>query len=176
MAETKIKASINRFQAVGTLAELNLGVETKEVTLRASGTEKKVTCKTIGKKDFKNPSLTVECVIGDKTVIVGGSSFQTHEFKLDDKGKVVDNPRFKALNTIIEDYVPRVKDSTNPTRVKLDGSLVVNEYATETGEFKSFPQINIFQCSSSGVPEEDIAEGEISGIIRNIKPETKWVS
>ena len=173
MAETKVKASINRFQAVGTLAELNLAVETKEVTLKANGTEKKVTCKTIGKKDFKNPSLTVECVVGDKTVIVGGSFFQTHELKLDDKGKVVDNPRFKALNTIIEDYVPRIKDSANPTRVKLDGSLTVNEYANDQGEFKSFPQINIFQCSSTGVPEEDIAEGEISGIIRAIKDEVK---
>ena len=178
MAETKVKASINRFQAVGTLAELNLVVETKEVTLKANGTEKKVTCKTIGKKDFKNPSLTVECNTLDsdgneRQVIVGGSFFQTHEFKLDDKGKVVDNPRFKALNTIIEDYVPRIKDSANPTRVKLDGSLTVNEYANDQGEFKSFPQINIFQCSSTGVPEEDIAEGEISGIIRAIKDEVK---
>ena len=63
------------------------------------------------------------------------------------------------------------------TRVKMDGSLSANEYVTkDTFDFKTFPQISIFQCTSNGVPEEDIAEGEISGIIRAIKDEVKGTS
>lgn len=163
MAE--VKQSINKIQICGALSEINMKVETKEVTLKSKGTEKKVTCRTIGKADFKNPSLTVEANIGDNVIIVGGSFFQTHEKKIDDKGNVVDNPRFKALETIMG-YATK-------TRIKIDGSLEVNEYATDQGEFKSFPQINIFQCSSTGLPEEDIAEGKLTGIIRTIKDEVR---
>ncbi len=162
---SEVKQSINKVQIIGLLSELNMKVETKEVTLKGNGTEKKVTCRTIGKADFKNPSLTVEASIGDNVVTIGGSFFQTHEKKIDDKGNVVDNPRFKALETIMG-YEPK-------TRIKVDGNLTANEYATDQGEFKSFPQINIFQCSSSGLPEEDIAEGEITGIIRTIKDEVR---
>ena len=167
MAE--VKQSLNKTQLVGTISELNFKVETKEVTLDPNGKKVKVTCKTIGKQDFKNPNITVECNIKDddgnvKTIVVGGNFFQTHEKKLDDKGKVVDNPRFKAIETIMG-YTPK------ETRVKLDGSLTVNEYATEQGDWKSFMQINAFQCSSSGVPEDDYAQGEMTCIIRNIKPE-----
>lgn len=162
---SEVKQSVNKIQIVGVLSEINMKVETKEVTLKSKGTEKKVTCRTIGKADFKNPSLTVEVNVGDEVVVVGGNFFQTHEKKFDDKGNVIDNPRFKALETIMG-YAPK-------TRIKVDGNLTANEYATEQGEFKSFPQINIFQCSSTGLLEEDIAEGEITGIIRTIKDEVR---
>ena len=166
---SEVKQSLNKIQCVGNVSELNFKVETKEVTLDPNGKKVKVTCKTIGKQDFRNPNITVECNIKDddgnvKTSIVGGSFFQTHEKKLDDKGKVIDNPRFKAIETIMG-YVPK------ETRVKLDGSLTVNEYATEQGDWKSFAQINAFQCSSTGVPEDDYAQGEMTCIIRNIRPE-----
>lgn len=207
---SEVKQSINKIQICGVLSELNLQMETKEVTLKKGSIEKKVTCKTIGKKEFKNSSLTVEATLEDgRVLVVGGNYYQTHEKMLDDKGNIVDNKRFKALETIIKDYITKV-DASNmikekvseatkgteneetvyvanekefkrredavkflATRVKVDGSLVANEYATEQGEFKSTTQINIFQCTSTGVPENDIAEGEISGIIRNIKDETK---
>lgn len=174
-----VKQSVNKIQVVGTVSEINLKVETKEVTLKSNGTEKKVTCKSISKEDFKNPSISVECNLetenGTKVITVGGSFYPTHEKKLDDKGVVVDNPRFKSLETIMNTYVPKskVKENEVATRVKMDGSLSANEYATEQGEFKSTTQINIFNCTSNGVPNEDIAEGEITGIIRTIKNEVK---
>jgi len=174
-----VKQSVNKIQVVGTVSEINLKVETKEVTLKSNGVEKKVTCKSISKEDFKNPSISVECNLSTdettKVITVGGSFYPTHEKKLDDKGNIIDNPRFKSLETIMNTYIPKskVKDGEVATRVKMDGSLSVNEYANEQGEFKSTTQINIFNCTSNGVPNEDIAEGEITGIIRTIKNEVK---
>lgn len=78
-----VKQSTNRIQVVGTVSEINLKVETKEVTLKLNGTEKKVTCKSISKEDFKNPSISVECNLekenGTKVIVVGGSFYPTHE-------------------------------------------------------------------------------------------------
>ena len=162
---SEVKQSLNKIQVVGTVSEVNLKVETKEVTLKSNGNEKKVTCLTISKVDFRNPSITVDVNLENNPIVIGGNFFPTHEKKIDDKGNVVDNPRFKALETIMEYEVKK-------TRIKFDGSLTANEYATED-EFKSFPQINIFNCTSTGLPEDDIAEGEISGIIRTIKDEVR---
>lgn len=164
MADVK---SFNRLQVVGTVSELNFKKETKEVTLKGNGKEKKVTCQSISKEDFRNPNIIVEVDINGTVGAIGGHFYPTHEKKLNDKGEIIDNPRFKALETIM-DY------ELKKTRVKMDGSLSANEYVTkDTFDFKTFPQISIFQCTSSGVPEEDIAEGEISGIIRAIKDEVK---
>ena len=61
-----------------------------------------------------------------------------------------------------------------PTRVKIDGNLSANEYVNkDTYEFKTTTQVNGFRITSTGVPEEDSADCEISGIIRSIIPETK---
>ena len=68
---SEVKQSLNKIQIVGCLSELNMKVETKEVTLKGNGTEKKVTCKTIGKADFRNPSMTVEAKIGDNVIFNG---------------------------------------------------------------------------------------------------------
>lgn len=184
MAE--IKQSINRLQVVGTLAEINLEEITKEVELRgANGTTKKVTCQQIKKKEWKNPSILVEVAPKDDdgnvryTSSIGIEFFPTAEKKLDENGNVVDNPRFKAMQTIMNDYIPKVscKSDQTPTRVKVDGSLMPNEYASSKDgkeyEFHTFPQVNAFQCTSTSVPDDDIAEGNISGVIRSIIPETK---
>lgn len=182
MSEVReIKQSINKIQVVGTLAEINLEETTKEVELRYGDKTKKTTCRTIGKKDFRNPSILIEVSPKDKngnvryTSNVGLSFYPTHEKKLDEKGNIIDNPRFKALETIMNDYVTKLQDRDNATRVKADGSLVANEYANSKDgknyEFVSFPQLNCFQVTSSNVPEEDSCDGEISGIIRTIKPE-----
>lgn len=169
MAE--LKQSINRTQIIGTLKEMNLEEITKEVTLKgANGVEKKITCQQMAKKEFKNPMFVVEANGSD----IGIDFFPTAEKKLDENGNIVDNPRFKSLKTVFETYIPKTKDAENATRVKVDGSLVLNEYADKnTYEAKSFPQLNGFQITSSGVPEEDCSDCEISGVIKSIIPETR---
>lgn len=179
-----IKRSANWVEVIGTLQEVNLKVEEKEVTLRNGDTEKKVTCKQISKVEFKNPSITIESNIKDDdgntryVAQVGVDFFPTNEKKLDDDGKVVNNPRFAEVLKIIEDYTPQIKaTSENPaTRVHAKGSLNVNEYASakdgKNFEFHEFPQITAFSCTTT-TQTEDIAEGYISGVIRSIGAETK---
>ena len=158
--------SINRVQVVGTLKEMNLEKITKEVSLG----EKKVTCQQFAKKEFKNPMFIVEVNGND----IGIDFFPIAEKKLDENGKIVDNPRFKAMETVLNTYVPKSKDSENATRVKIDGSLRANEYVDKnTFEYKSYPSLNGFQITSTSVPEEDIADCEISGVIKNIYKEVR---
>lgn len=158
-----MKKSINSLQAVGTVSELNFKVETKDCVLRNGTTEKTVKCQSIGKNDFKNPNLTI--MVNDN--IIGFDFYQTHEKKLDENGKVVDNPRFKAIETIM--------NYEKGTRVKVDGSYTNNEYVNKEMNFVSFVGLNAFNVTSSGVPDEDYCDSEISGIIKAIKPEMKTV-
>lgn len=168
---SEIKQSINNAQIIGTLKEINLEEVTKEVTLKgANGVEKKVTCQQITKKEFKNPTFLVECNETD----IGVDFYPASEKKLDENGNIVDNPNYKAMKTVLNNYVPKIKDAENATRVKIDGVLALNEYVSkDTFEYKGFPQINGFRITSTGVPEEDSTDSEISGIIRSIVPETK---
>ena len=140
-----VKTSINKVQVVGTLLEMNLMEETKEVTLKgANGVEKKVTCRSIGKKEFKNPTFLVEVEKKDEdgnvvsTSNVGIDFYSIAEKKLDEHGNIVDNPRFKSMETVFETYLPKVncKSDEKPTRVKIDGSLRENGYVDKnTYEF-----------------------------------------
>ena len=168
---SEIKQSINNAQVIGVLKEINLEEITKEVTLKgANGVEKKITCQQIAKKEFKNPTFIIEC----KGMDIGVDFFPASEKKLDENGNIVDNSNFKAMKTVLENYVPKIKDAENATRVKIDGMLANNEYVSkDTYEYKAFPQINGFRITSTNVPEEDSADCEISGIIRSIIPETK---
>ena len=170
---SEIKASINNAQVIGELLEMNLEEITKEVTLKgANGVEKKVTCQQMAKKDFKNPMFLVDV----KGSAIGVDFFPASEKKLDENGQIIDNPNFKSLKTVLENYIPKnnAKDGEVPTRVKIDGILSANEYVNkDTYEFKSITQVNGFRITSTGVPEEDSADCEISGIIRSIVPETK---
>lgn len=177
-----IKRSANWLEVIGTLQEVNLKVEEKEVELKGNGKTKKVTCKQISKVEFKNPSITVESVIKDEdgeeryTAQIGIDFFPTRDKKLDEDGKVVDNPRFAELLKVVEDYVPQIKATKeNPaTRVHVKGSLNVNEYASakdgKNFEFHSFPQINAFSISTTS-QADDLAEGYMSGVIRKVSNE-----
>lgn len=166
----EIKQSINKAQVVGTLKEMNMEETTKEVVLKGNGVEKKITCQQIAKKDFKNPMFTVEVNGQD----VGVDFFPISEKKLDENGSIIDNPRFKAMQTVMNTYIPKIRDAENATRVRIDGSLRANEYVDKTTfEYKSFAQINGFAITSSGVSEEDVADAEISGVIRSVMPEMK---
>lgn len=156
-----MEKSINSIQAVGTIEELNFKIETKEVTLKGNGKEKKVTCKQIIKSNWANPNIT----INSNGNIIGFNFYPTNEKKLDDNGEVVDNPRFKALQTIME--------YTKGTRVKVDGSFANNEYVNDAGEFKSLITLYAFTVTSTNVGDEDYCDGSLSGVIKSIKPEMK---
>lgn len=169
---TEIKQSINRNQVVGVLKEMNMEEITADVTLgRGSSNEKKVKCQQIAKKEFRNPMFLVE----SKGMDIGVDFFPVAEKKLDENGKVIDNSRFKSMQTVLNTYKAKIncKADEEPTRVKIDGSLRANEYADSKNNFdwKSFPIVSGFQITHSGVPEEDIADGEISGMVSKIMPE-----
>jgi hypothetical protein len=155
-----MEKSINSIQAVGTVEELNFKIEEKEVILKEGTATKKVTCKQITKANWSNPNLTVKV----KDSIVGFNFYPTNEKKLD-KGQVVDNPRFKALQTIM--------GYERGTRVKVDGNIANNEYVGQDGEFHSAINLNAFTVTSSVTSDTDYCDGSLSGVIRTIKPEIK---
>lgn len=167
MAEETVKTlkrSINAIQVVGTLKEKNLALE--GVKEREIGADKiKVTCNRISKKEFKNPAFVVE---SNGMPIEIEVSFGVDEKMVDKDGNVVDNPKFKELTTILDTYV------CGETRVKVDGSLTPNEYVDREYNYKTYlPKIEMFHMTSSNVPENDLADGEISGVISKIMPEVK---
>lgn len=155
-----MEKSINSIQAVGTVEELNFKIEEKKVTLRDGMKTKDVTCKQITRANWSNPNLTLR--VNDS--IIGFNFFPTNEKKLDGD-KVVDNPRFKALQTIM--------GYEKGTRVKVDGSITNNEYATPEGDFKSLIQLNAFTVTSTVTSDTDYCDGSLSGVIKTIKPEIK---
>ena len=184
--EKQIKQSANFVQVVGTLAEMNFEIVEKKTNLRnfKSGKEKEVTCKVVAKKDFKNPSLLVEVSPVDEdgniryTAMVGINMNEVPEFMLEEDGKQQDNPQFKAMQTIMEEYITKkdAKEGEIPTRVMVKSArLQPNEYVDKnTFDYKVYlPNISTYNVTSTGVPEYDIAEGNISGIIRTITPEMK---
>lgn len=190
MAEVKkIKKSQNYLQLSGVLLETNLKLEEGvkgQAWSNKEGKMKDLTCDVIKKKDFKNPSLLLECSPKDED----GNTIGTYQIGVDFNGigfgigakqfdretdKIVDNDNFKGVMTVLNTYVTRkdAKDGEEPTRVFIkSGFLAPNEYANKEGEFKSYlPTITTYNVTSSGVPENDICEGSISGIIRAIKEE-----
>lgn len=156
-----MEKSINSIQAVGTVEELNFKTEEKEVELKNGSATKKVKCKQIIKANWSSPNLTVKV----KDSIIGFNFYPTNEKKLDDKGNVVDNPRFKALQTIMA--------YEKGTRVKVDGSIANNEYVGQDGEFHSAINLNAFTVTSTVTSDEDYCDGSLSGVIRTIKSEIK---
>ena len=117
--------------------------------------------------------------------------------EFDKDGKVVDSGNFKGIETVLNDYVTRKEASeltaknkkiaekeangaevvagrdyeiVEPTKVFIkSGFLSPNEYATEQGEFKvNLPTITTYNVTSTGVPDEDISEGSITGYIKSI--------
>ena len=166
-----MEKSINRVQFHGAINEFNLQVEEKEVELKREENTKKIKCKTINKIKFTNPSMTLDINKYDedgnvvKTDTVGINYFPVYEKMLDDNGNVKDNPQFKSLQTIM--------GYEKGTRIRVDGTFSDNSYAKD-GEYKEnapFVTINAFVGSSSRVSEKDSSDGQISGIIRNIRRE-----
>lgn len=155
-----MEQSINQIQCVGSISELNFKIEeNKEVELKgANGVTKKVVCNQIGKNNYSSPNITINC--GDN--VVGFSFFATNEKMIKD-GKVVDNPKYKALLTIM--------DYDMGTRVKVDGSFADNSYPNKDGEWKEYIGLNAFRCTSTNVPDEDYCDCDLSGVIESISNE-----
>ena len=100
-----------------------------------------------------------------KTDTVGVNYFPVHEKMLDENGNIKDNPQFKALQTIM--------GYEKGTRIRVDGTFADNSYAKD-GEYKEnapFVTVNAFVSSSSKVSDNDSSDGQVSGIIRNIRRE-----
>lgn len=177
MSEVKeIKKSENKVQIVGEMSELNLKDEVKDTTIRKNGKEVKVKCGVIEKADYKSgASMTIKVEPKDEdgnvrySETVGINFYPIKEKKLDENGNVVDNSFYKSMQTIM--------NYEKGTRVRVDGSLIANEYASSKDgknyDYHSIPQVNAFIVSSTAVPENDMAEGYITGVIRQIVPETR---
>lgn len=150
---------INKVAIVGTLAETgNLIYDEK---MKNKSNDKIVGA--ITRADFKKPAFVID-VNGQK---IGVNTLPTYKKKEKD-GKIVDNDRFKALEKVMEYPVG--------TRVKVDASIQVGKpYKTQSGNIAESVSIQMFGMSSTGVPEEDYAEGKVSGYIKSIKDETRTV-
>lgn len=155
--EKKTVKRLNRVQIVGTLAETgNLKFD--------EDMENKSNSKIRGaivRADYKKPAFVID-VNGQK---IGVNAMITYKDKVDkESGKIVSNDRFKALQTVMEYEVG--------TRVKIDAQIQVGmPYAGKNGVVEAVDVV-AFTISSTGVPEEDCAEGKVSGIIKNITEET----
>lgn len=155
--EKKTVKRLNRVQIVGTLAETgNLKFD--------ADMENKSNSKIRGaivRADYKKPAFVID-VNGQK---IGVNAMITYKDKVDkESGKIVPNDRFKALQTVMEYEVG--------TRVRIDAQIQVGmPYAGKNGVVEAVDVV-AFTISSTGVPEEDCAEGKVSGIIKNITEET----
>ena len=152
------KKSINSVEIEGTLAEVGNLVFNKEM-------ENKSNNKLVGaitRADFKKPALVVD-VNGQK---IGVNTMPIYKKKVDkDTAKIVENDRFKAFEKIMTYEVG--------TRVKIKGSIQVGSpYMGKNGIIEPV-SINMFSLSTTGVGDEDYAEGKVSGYIKSIKPETR---
>ena len=160
-----VKQSVRNVQIVGTLQEMNFDIQTKEV--KQNG--KTVKCRVIMKKDFRNPSMTID-VNGD---VVGVNFIPVYEINRND-GK--HNPKFDGMETIINTYVPEISATPeNPaTRVKIDGVFDLNEYVDKEKDYTycSFPQVVCFKpCTHTNVPAEDMAVIDLTGVVGSFSQE-----
>jgi hypothetical protein len=157
------KKSMNTVVIVGTLAEVGNLVYDKEM-------KNKTNDKLVGaitRADFKKPAFVVD-VNGQK---IGVNTIPVYKDKVekDDNGKstgkIVENERFKAFEKIMTYEVG--------TRVEIKGSISIgNPYPGKNGIVEPV-SVNMFSLSTTGVGDEDYAEGKVSGYIKSIKNETK---
>ena len=155
--EKEIKR-MNRVQIVGTLAEVGNLKFDAEMENKSNSKLKGA----IVRADYKKPSFVVD-VNGQK---IGVNTMPTYKDKVDkDSGKIVANERFKALEKVMEYEVG--------TRVKIDAQITVGApYAGKNGIYENV-DIQAFTISSTGVSDDDSAEGKVSGYIKGMKPETR---
>lgn len=153
-----MKKSINSVVIVGTLAEVGNLVFDEELVNKNNP-------KLVGaitRADFKKPAFVID-VNGQK---IGVNTMPVYKKKVDkETKKIVDNDRFKAFEKIMTYEVG--------TRVEIKGSIAIGSpYMGKNGIVEPV-SVNMFSMSSTGVGDDDYAEGKISGYIKSIKPETR---
>lgn len=152
------KKSMNTVVIVGTLAEVGNLVFDKDVVNKSN--DKLVGA--ITRADFKKPAFVVD-VNGQK---IGVNTMPVYKNKVDkETKKIVENERFKAFEKIMTYEVG--------TRVEIKGSIQVGSpYMGKNGVIEPV-SVNMFSLSTTGVGDEDYAEGKVSGYIKSIKPEVR---
>lgn len=152
------KKSMNTVVIVGTLAEVgNLVFDEKVVN---KNNDKLVGA--ITRADFKKPAFVVD-VNGQK---IGVNTMPVYKNKVDkDTKKIVENDRFKAFEKIMTYEVG--------TRVEIKGTIQIGTpYMGKNGIVEPV-SINMFSLSTTGVGDDDYAEGKVSGYIKSITPEVR---
>ena len=141
------RRNVNTVSIVGTLAEVgNLKV------FKDDENDDRV----IKAEDFKKPAFVID-VNGQK---IGIKTYPVSENKKPDK--------FKAMQTIMEYEVG--------TRVKVNGTISIGDpYPTKSGNVFESVDVTMYSLSTSNVPEDDYAMGEISGFVKGVKAETRVV-
>lgn len=161
MAKTEEKKdfqqSINTASIVGALEEINLKFEDKVTDKNTGKIDERGS--RISKAEFKNPAFTIK--VNDN--VVGVEIIPTYQYTKKD-GELVENPKFKALQTIM--------NYEKGTRVKVDGNFSDSGYVKQDGEWYASTKINMFSMTSTA-PDTDMAEARVSGIIKSIKEEMK---
>lgn len=149
---------MNSVVIVGTLAEVGNLVFDKEMKNKSN--DKLVGA--ITRADYKKPAFVID-VNGQK---IGVNTMPVYKDKVDkDSKKIVENDRFKAMQKVMEYEVG--------TRVKINGSISIGSpYMGKNGIVEPV-SVNMFSMSSTGVGDDDYAEGKVSGYIKSIKPETR---
>jgi len=152
------KKSINNVVIGGTLAEVGNLVFDRE--MKNKNNDKLVGA--ITRADFKKPAFVID-VNGQK---IGVNTMPVYKDKVDkNTKKIVENDRFKAMQ--------KVMDYEVGTRVKINGSISIGSpYMGKYGIVEPV-SVNMFSMSSTGVGDDDYAEGKASGYIKSIKAETK---
>ena len=152
------KKSINNVVIEGTLAEVGNLVFDKEMKHKTN--DKLVGA--ITRADFKKPAFVVD-VNGQK---IGVNTMPVYKDKVDkETKKIVENDRFKAMQKVMTYEVG--------TRVKINGTISIGSpYMGKNGIIEPV-SVNMFSMSSTGVGDDDYAEGKVSGFIKSIKPETR---
>ena len=152
------KKSINNVVIEGTLAEVGNLVFDRE--MKNKNNDKLVGA--ITRADFKKPAFVID-VNGQK---IGVNTMPVYKDKVDkNTKKIVENDRFKAMQ--------KVMDYEVGTRVKINGSISIGSpYMGKYGIVEPV-SVNMFSMSSTGVGDDDYAEGKASGYIKSIKAETK---
>lgn len=161
MANTEIKLSSRNMKIVGTLSEMNLVREEREITLEGG---KKVKGEAIH-APLGQPAMIID-VNGSPVPV---SLMWTNSITKDGKP----NSKFKAMETIMEQYVPKTKATEdNPaTKLCVTGMLGLNEYAKSETEWSSRFELSGTQCTRNTKDEEDQAEMELTGVVKSIVPE-----
>lgn len=151
----KKRTSVNTVSIVGTLAEVG---NLKKFRVDKDGNEVDDDVKNddvvIKAAEFKKPAFVID-VNGQR---IGVKTFPVSMNKKADK--------FKTMETIMGYKVG--------TRVKVSGMITVGDpYPTKSGNVFESVDVTMYALSTSNVPDEDYAIGEVSGYVKGVKPEVE---